>query len=58
MGDNIVSGTVIVFDEFYNYPGAQEHEFRAFQEFLERTRKKPVYLADNQYFEQAAVQIA
>lgn len=58
LGDNIVSGTVIVFDEFYNYPGAQEHEFRAVQEFLERTGKKPVYLAYNQYFEQAAVQIA
>jgi hypothetical protein len=33
--DNIVSGTVIVFDEFYNYPRAEEHEFKAFQEFLD-----------------------
>lgn len=56
--DNIVSGTVIVFDEFYNYPGAEEHEFKAFQEFLDWTGKKPVYLAYNQYFEQAVVQIA
>ncbi len=56
--DNIVSGTVIVFDEFYNYPGAEQHEFRAFQEFLDSTGKKPVYLAYNQYFEQAVVQIA
>lgn len=55
--DNIVSGTVIVFDEFYNYPGAEEQEFRAFQEFLGQTGKKPVYLAYNQYFEQAVVQI-
>lgn len=55
--DNIVPGTVIVFDEFYNYPGAEEQEFRAFQEFLDRTGKKPVYLAYNQYFEQAVVQI-
>jgi hypothetical protein len=57
LADNIVSGTVIVFDEFYNYPEAAEHEFKAFQEFLERTGKKPVYLAYNQYFEQAVVQI-
>lgn len=30
----IVPGTVIVFDEFFNYPGWQEHEYRAFQEFI------------------------
>jgi len=30
----IVPGTVIVFDEFFNYPGWQEHEFRAFREFI------------------------
>jgi hypothetical protein len=53
-----VSGTVIVFDEFYNYPGAEEHEFKAFQEFLDWTGKESVYLAYNQYFEQAVVQIA
>lgn len=27
-------GTVIVFDEFFNYPGWQEHEYRAFREFI------------------------
>jgi hypothetical protein len=56
--DNIVPGTVIVFDELYNYPGAEEHEFKAFQEFLDGTGKKSVYLAYNQYFEQAVAQIA
>jgi hypothetical protein len=30
----IVSGTVIVFDEYLNYPGWQQHEYRAFQEFV------------------------
>lgn len=30
----IVPGTVIVFDEFFNYPGWQEHEYKAFQEFI------------------------
>ncbi|BBZ37241.1 TylF/MycF/NovP-related O-methyltransferase [Mycobacterium conspicuum] len=58
LADNIVSGTVIVFDEFYNYPGAEEHEFKAFQEFLERTGKEAVYLAYNQFFEQAVARIA
>lgn len=56
--DNIVPGTVIVFDEFYNYPGSEEHEFKAFREFLDKTGKKAVYLAYNQYFEQAVAQIA
>lgn len=30
----ITSGTVIVFDEYLNYPGWQHHEFKAFQEFV------------------------
>jgi len=58
LADNIVSGTVIVFDEFYNYPEAEGHEFKAFQEFLHLTGKKAEYLAYNQYFEQTVVQIA
>ncbi|WP_421842706.1 TylF/MycF/NovP-related O-methyltransferase [Mycobacterium sp.] len=57
LGDNITTGTVIVFDELYNYPAAEEHEFKAFQEFLDRTGKGVTYLAYNQYFEQAVVQI-
>lgn len=34
LGAWLVSGTVIVFDEYFNYPGWQEHEFRAWQEFV------------------------
>ena len=30
--DRIVPGTVIVFDEYWNYPGWRDHEFRAFEE--------------------------
>lgn len=33
--DRIVPGTVIVFDEYYNYPGFEEHEYKAFKEFLQ-----------------------
>ncbi|WP_338661175.1 class I SAM-dependent methyltransferase [Pararoseomonas sp. SCSIO 73927] len=32
--DRIRAGTVIVFDEYFNYPGWRDHEFRAFQEFV------------------------
>jgi hypothetical protein len=30
--DRIQSGTIIVFDEYWNYPGWQQHEFRAWQQ--------------------------
>ena len=30
--DRIVPGTIIVFDEYWNYPDWQQHEFRAWQE--------------------------
>lgn len=32
----IVAGTVIVFDEFFNYPGWRHHEYRAFKEWVAR----------------------
>jgi Methyltransferase domain len=30
----IKPGTVIVFDEYFNYPGWRAHEYKAFQEFI------------------------
>ncbi|MGE5207382.1 MAG: TylF/MycF/NovP-related O-methyltransferase [Chlamydiota bacterium] len=33
LGDRIVQGTVIQFDEFFNYPGWREGEYKAFSEF-------------------------
>lgn len=35
LADRIVNGTVIVFDEYLNYPGWQNHEYKAFQEFCQ-----------------------
>lgn len=34
LGERIVTGTVIVFDEYFNYVNWQAHEHRAFQEFV------------------------
>ena len=42
--NRIVPGTVIVFDEYLNYPGWQEHEQKAFAEFVARTGLKYKYL--------------
>jgi hypothetical protein len=33
LAPRIVRGTVIVFDEYFNYPGWQQHEHKAFEEF-------------------------
>ena len=38
-------GTVIVFDEYFNYPNWQEHEFKAFQEFIGEEDSSYEYLA-------------
>jgi hypothetical protein len=34
LGERIVPGTVLVFDEYFNYPNWRDHEYRAFQEFV------------------------
>jgi hypothetical protein len=44
LGDRFVSGTVLVFDEYLNYPGWREHEHRAFTELVERTGKGFEYI--------------
>ena len=36
LADRIVPGTVIMFDEFYNYDGFEAHEYKAFKEFVEK----------------------
>ncbi|MCW8107746.1 class I SAM-dependent methyltransferase [Alteromonas ponticola] len=35
LGNLIQSGTIIVFDEFLGYPEYQQHEFKAFYEFID-----------------------
>jgi hypothetical protein len=34
LAPRLVSGTVIVFDDYLNYPAWREHQYRAFQEFV------------------------
>lgn len=53
----INEGTIIVFDEFYNYPGYENHEFKAFSEFLESHHLQAEYLAYNANHQQVAVRI-
>jgi hypothetical protein len=57
LAPQIVSGTIIIFDEFYNYPGCQLHESKAFEEFLTNRNLSARALAYNALHEQAVFEI-
>lgn len=54
---NIVKGTVIVFDEFFNYPGWQNGEFKAFSQYVEQNNVSFEYIGYTRYSQQVAVLI-
>lgn len=54
--NQIVAGTVIAFDEYFNYPGWQEGEYKAFMEFVEENNLEFEYIARTEH-EQVAVKI-
>jgi hypothetical protein len=41
----LVPGSVILFDEYFNFPNWEKHEFKAFQEFVAEHHVKYTYLA-------------
>jgi Macrocin-O-methyltransferase (TylF) len=47
LGDRIVAGTIILFDEYFNYPGWQQHEHKAFQELVQERGLRYRWLAYN-----------
>ena len=53
----IQTGTVILFDEYFNYPGWKNGEFKAFQEFVEKNGVRYEYIAYCDGMEQVAVKI-
>ncbi|MEX2643676.1 MAG: class I SAM-dependent methyltransferase [Acetobacterales bacterium] len=53
----ISPGTVIVFDEYYNYPGWKLHEFKAFSEFIDEAGMSYEYLGFSQEKGHVAVRI-
>ncbi|MGY1834630.1 class I SAM-dependent methyltransferase [Blastococcus sp. SYSU DS0510] len=55
--DRFIAGTVLLFDEYLNYPGWQQHEHKAFGEFIERTGHGFEYLAYNALHEQVLVRL-
>jgi len=57
LGERIQPGTVIVFDEYLNFPGWQEHEFKAFHQFIDARRLAYDYLGVVMNNQQVAVRI-
>ena len=57
LGDRLRAGSVILFDEYYNFHRWQQHEFKAFQEFVEKSGLAYEYIAYSVTGQQAAVRV-
>jgi len=57
LGDRLAPDAVLLFDEFFNYPGWRLHEYRAWAEFTERTGRTFEYLGYTGNNEQVAVRL-
>lgn len=57
MGERLTPDAVLVFDEFFNFPGWEQHEFRAWTEFLARSGRSYEYLAYTGNHEQVVVRL-
>jgi hypothetical protein len=55
LSHRITTGTVILFDEYFNYPHWKNGEYRAFQEFIQSRRLSYQYIGFNRFGEQVAV---
>jgi hypothetical protein len=56
-GPRLQPGAIVLFDEYYNFPRWQEHEFKAFQEYVSRTGVEYEYIGYSVTGQQAAVRI-
>lgn len=45
LGDRLQPGTIILFDEYFNFAGWRQHEHKAFVELIEERNLKVTYLA-------------
>lgn len=57
VGPRLQAGSIVIFDEFFNYPGWEKHEFRAWQEFLSGTGTEATYEAYTMNNEQVVARI-
>ncbi|GAA0239966.1 class I SAM-dependent methyltransferase [Saccharothrix mutabilis subsp. mutabilis] len=57
VGPRLVPGSVIVFDEYFNFPGWREHEHKAWSEYVERTGTRFRYEGYTYDHEQVIVKV-
>lgn len=57
VGPRLRPGSIVVFDEFFNYPGWRRHEYRAWQEHVARTGLLFEYVAYTYDNEQVALKV-
>jgi methyltransferase family protein len=57
LGPRLQPGAIVLFDEYYNFPRWQQHEYKAFQEFVDKSRVEYEYIAYSVTGQQAAVRI-
>ena len=57
LNNRLQMGTVILFDEFFNYPGWQSGEYKAWRELCEEMHLQFEYLGYCHWDEQVAVRI-
>lgn len=55
--ERLVAGTIILFDEFYNYPGYEDGEYKAWIEFSQKYGIRFDYIGLNKNHEQVALRI-
>ena len=57
VGPRLQPGSVIIFDEYFNYPGWEQHEHRAWQEFVVKSAIEFRYVAYTRDHEQVVLVI-
>ena len=57
LGPRLQPGAVILFDEYYNFPRWQQHEYKAFQEFVEASGMTYEYIGYSVTGQQVAARV-
>mgnify|MGYP002622260865 CR=1 FL=1 len=57
LGSRLQPGAIVLFDEYYNFPRWQQHEFKAFQEFVAANGVRYEYIGYSVTGQQVAVRI-
>ena len=57
LAERLQPGAIVLFDEYYNFHQWQQHEFKAFQEFVSRVGVRYEYIAFSVTGQQVAVRI-